>query len=142
MPTREAIARAQEVYLDLVEVAPQARPPVAKIVDFGKLQYEQEKQDRKSRANTKKGGEIKGIRLSVGISDHDIQVRVEAGQKFLDKGNKIKLELRLRGRQKAHPEIAAEVLKKYISLLERETVIEQPIKRMGGQFTALIALKK
>lgn len=144
MPTRDALARAQSAGLDLVEVSPKAEPPVVKIIDFGKLQYEQEKQLRKSRSQAKKGGggEIKGIRLTMKISEHDMMVRVKSGQKFLDKGNKLKVELRMRGREKAHPERAQEAIEKFVGLLDREIVLEQPIKRQGGAFSALISLKK
>lgn len=111
-------------------------------MNFGKLQYEKEKQNRKTKSQSKKGGEIKGIRLSVKIGDHDMMTRVKAGQKFLDKNNKVKIELRLRGREKAHPEIARDVINKYIELLDREIVIEQPTKRQGAVFSALVAPQK
>lgn len=142
MTTRAALQMAAEASLDLVEVSPLANPPVVKIVDFGKLQYEKEKQLRKNRSQSKKVGDVKGIRLSVKISDHDMMVRVNAGQKFLDKGHKIKIELRMRGREKAHPEIAAKTIEKYVSLLDREIAVEQPVKRQGGQFSSLVAPKK
>lgn len=142
MPTRDAIARAQAAGLDLVEVAPQARPPVVKIINYGKLLYEQEKQERKNKAKSKKGGEVKGVRLSIKMSDHDFMVRVNTGQKFLDSGNKIKIDLLMRGRERAHPELAHEVIKRYIGSLERVTNLEQPISRMGGRLSAMIALKK
>lgn len=139
----DAIAYAQKNELDLVEVAPNATPPVCKIIDFGKLQYQKEKQDRKNRAQAKKtGGETKGIRLSVKIGDHDMMVRIKAGQKFLDKGDKLKMELQLRGREKAHPELAKEVIERYISLLEREVVIEAPVNKMGNRFSSIVSLKK
>lgn len=138
----EALRRAESAGLDVVEVAPQAQPPVAKIVNFGKLQYEKEKQERKNRAKTKKGGEIKGIRLTMKIGEHDLMVRVNTGQKFLTKGDKLKIELQLRGRERAHPEIAREVIKKYIQLLEREINVESPTKQIGHRFSAIVSLKK
>lgn len=142
MSIQSALNLARESFLDLVEVGPQATPPVVKIVDFGKLQYEKEKQDRKNRARSKKGGEIKGIRLTVAISEHDMNVRIASAQKFLDKGDKIKVEMRMRGREKAHPEVAQKTIQRFIDTLGRDTVLEQPIKRMGGQFTAMLTLKK
>lgn len=141
MPTSAAIKLAEEAGLDLVEVSPNADPPVAKIVDFGKLQYEKEKQDRKNKSQ-KKVGETKGIRLTVKIGEHDMMVRVKAGQKFLDKGNKLKIELQLRGREKAHPELAGKVIEHYIELLEREVNIEQPVKRQGGRFSSIVSPKR
>ncbi len=140
--TRDALQQAQSLGLDLVEVAPLAQPPVVKIIDFGKLQYEKEKQSRKSKSQSKKGGEIKGVRLSMNIGEHDMLVRVKSGQKFLDKNNKVKVELRLRGREKAHPELAKDVIERYIELLDRDIQIEQPIKRQGAVFSALISIKK
>lgn len=144
MSTGAALILAQQAELDLVEVSPKAEPPVVKIVDFGKLQYEKEKQLRKSKALSKKagGGEIKGLRLSMKISDHDIMVRVKAGQKFLDHGHKVKIEVRMHGREKAHPELARVVIERFIKLLEREITLEQPIKRLGSAFSALISVKK
>ena len=139
--TDDALQRAQAAGLDLVEVSPQADPPVAKIVDFGKLQYENDKQLRKTRAQSKRTVETKGIRLSVKIGEHDMMVRVKAGNKFLEKGDKLKIEIILRGREKAHPELAKEVIEKYIELLDFETVVQQPVKRMGGRFSSVVAPK-
>lgn len=141
VPLQIAIQRSLLAGLDLVEVAPLAKPPVAKIIDFGKLQYEQEKQERKNRAKSRKS-EVKGIRLTAKIGEHDLMVRVLAGQKFLDKGDRIKIELQLRGREQAHPEIAGEVINRYIQRLDRETVTEQPITRLGKRFSTTVGLKK
>lgn len=141
VPTGTAIQRALDAALDLVEVAPNAQPPVVKIVDFGKLQYEQEKQDRKNRAKAKRS-EVKGIRLTTKIGEHDIMIRVAAGQKFLDKGDRIKIELQMRGREQAHPEIAQEVIAHYMKLLDRAIVVEQPITRLGKRLSAIVGLKK
>lgn len=136
----EARQLAQQAGLDLVEVAPQAQPPVAKIVDFGKLLYQQEKQERKNRAKTKKG-EVKGVRLTRNIGEHDLSTRVKTGQKFLAEGDKVKVELRMRGRERAHPELAKQVMERYISMLGEDLVLEQPIKLLGHCLTALIAKK-
>lgn len=133
---------AKSVNMDLVEVSPLADPPVCKIMDFGRLQYEQDRLLRKAKSMSKKAGELKGIRLSVTIGDHDMGVRVKNGQKFLDKGNKLKIELQLRGRQKAHPELAKETIDRYIELLERNTTVEQPVKRQGGRFSSIVSVKK
>lgn len=144
MDTQRALDLAREQGYDLVEVSPKAAPPVVKIVDAGKLAYEKEKQLRKNKAVSKKNssGEVKGIRLTMKISDHDMLVRVKAAQKFLDKGNKVKAELRMRGREKAHPELGHKTIQRFIDQLERDVQIEQPIKRNGGAFSALIAMKK
>lgn len=142
MSTDDAQALAEQAGLDLVEVAPNARPPVAKIMDYGKLRYEEERQQRKGKGKAKKAGELKGIRLTVKIGDHDMMTRVKSGQKFLDQGHKLKIELQLRGREKAHPERAGQVIERYIELLEREVNIEQPVKRQGGRFSSIVSNKK
>lgn len=139
MSTSEALKAALAANLDLVEVSPLAQPPVVKIVDFGKLQYEQEKQLRKNKAASKRIGEMKGIRLSVTIGEHDLMVRVKNGQKFLDKGYKLKIELQLRGRQREHPELAKKTIERYIELLERKTTTEQSVKQLGGRFSAIVS---
>lgn len=142
VPTNQAIRMAEQAGLDLVEVAPLANPPVCKIVDFGKMQYEKEKQERKGKTKGKnRANELKGIRLSVKIGEHDMMTRVKAGQKFLEKGYKVKIELQLRGREKAHPELAKEVIERYIELLDRDIKIEQPVKRQGGRFSSVVANK-
>ena len=142
MPTSEALAQARAAGLDLVEVSPLAEPPVVKITDFGKLQYEQRKQLQKQKAAAKRSGEIKGIRLSVTIGEHDLLVRVHNGQKFLDKGHRVKVELQLRGRQREHPELAKKTIQRYIELLERSVHLEQPISQQGGRFSAVLQPKK
>ncbi len=142
MSIGDAVQLAESRGFDLVEVNPNGDPPVTKIVDYGKLIYEKQKQLRKAQSQSKKTAEIKGIRLSVKIGEHDLLTRVKAGQKFLEKGDKLKLEIILRGREKAHPEIAEKVMLKYIELLDADTVIEQHLKRMGGRLHMVVALKK
>ncbi len=140
LPTQEALNLAQEKGLDLVEVSPKAVPPVCRIIDFGKMIYEKEKEERKQKAK-QKSGETKGIRLTANIGEHDLETRINQGKKFLAKNYKITLELKLRGREKAHPEIAYQVLENYISQLKDLTVVEQSVKRQGGRFTAIIRKK-
>lgn len=141
LPIAEAIAEAKAKNLDLVEVSPVANPPVCKIVDFGQLQYEQKKKDRLQRSKQKKT-ETKGLRVSTTISDHDLEVRVNQATKFLTKGNKVQVELLLRGRQKAHPEIGQEVVQRFIDALEDVATVESPIERKGSKFIALLSAKK
>lgn len=146
LSTKEALFKAQDLGLDLVEVSPKADPPVCKLVDFGKMKYEQEKKERKEKANHKKV-EMKGIRLSVHIGEHDLDTRVKQATKFLEKGNKVKAELLLRGRQKAHPELAEEMIEKYFTKLQenlgedKKIYYDQKIKRQGGKFSAIIGIK-
>lgn len=142
LPFDEALRIAEQAHQDLVEVSPQANPPVCKIMDYGRMQYEKDRQMRKNKAQSKRAGEMKAVRLTVHISDNDLLTRVKSGQKFLDKGYKVKIELQLRGRQKAHPELAKELIQRYIDLLERPVHLEQDIKRQGGKFSATVANKK
>ncbi len=121
-----------------MEVSPLANPPVCKIISFGKLKYQQTKQQNKNKI--KKTG-IKGIRLSLNIGQHDIDVRKKQINKFLDQGHKIKIELRLRGREKAFKNNAKKVIQKFLDQLEREYKIEQEIKIQGGNITSLISKK-
>ncbi len=140
--TDKALTMAKEKGLDLVEVSPVAKPPVAKIVDYSKLRYQEEKERRKESAKKKKI-ETKGIRLSLRISGHDLSVKINQAKKFLDQGDKVKTEITLKGRERQHKSLAAEVVKKFISELNKniETVIEQPINIQGGKVTVLIAKK-
>lgn len=146
MPTHAAMTQARNEGLDLVEVSPKANPPVCKLVDFGKMKYEQEKKERKEKAKHKRM-ELKGVRLSVHIGDHDLETRKKQAMKFIEKGNKVKIDLLLRGRQKAHPELGEEMIKKFVTLIDEEVgedkkiVYDQQVKRQGGRFTAIIGIK-
>jgi len=141
MPTFQALQMAQEQGLDLVEVNPTISPPVCKLVDFGKMQYEQEKKERKQKAKQKKI-EIKGIRLSVSIADNDLNIRVKQAEKFLSKGNKVQIMLQLHGREKAHPNKAYDIFNKYLDLLDRTRInIESPIKHQGGRYNCTVSFK-
>lgn len=139
--TTAALQLAQERELDLVEVSPLAQPPVCKIVDYGQLRYETNKKERKQKGKQRKT-EVKGIRLSTTISEHDIGVRVEQAKKFLEKGHKVQIELLLRGRQKMHPEIGKEVIRKFITILADVAVVESPIAQQGGKISAILMAKK
>lgn len=141
MPTAQAIAEARSRGFDLVEVSPVAQPPVCKIVNYGQLRYETRKKEQQQKSKQRKI-DVKGIRLSVTISEHDINFRVEQAKKFLAKGDKVQVELLLRGRQKAHPEIGADMVNKFTKMLSDCATIESPTKRQGGKFIALLTAKK
>ncbi len=139
LKTEEAFAIAQKKELDLVEVSPKANPPVCKILDFGQFKYQKEKEARKQKAQSKEV-ELKGIRLSVRIGDHDFNVRIKQASKFLDRGDKIKIELPMRGREKAHKPVAEQVMVRFLTTL-RETYeirVEQPIQFQGGRMSMII----
>ena len=140
LDTQEAIKIAQKDELDLVEVSPKADPPVCKILDWGAFKYQKEKEVRKQRA-TSKEVDIKGIRLSPRIGQHDFQVRLDRAVKFLDRGDKVRIEIVMRGREKAHADVAKDVVGNFIGKIrEKVTVrIEQPISKQGGRLTTVIA---
>ncbi|MCF7820518.1 MAG: translation initiation factor IF-3 [Candidatus Pacebacteria bacterium] len=140
----KALALAEEMDLDLVLVNPKAEPPVAKIVDLGQMKYEQEKKAHKQRMQQKKV-EVKAIRLSVRISSHDFDFRLRQAEKFLSQGNKLKIELNLKGRERQHPAQAREVVSNFVEKIKENQdlnlIIEQPLTKQGGRFTILLANK-
>jgi translation initiation factor IF-3 len=145
MPTLKAIELAQEAGFDLVEVNPKAEPPLCKFLDYGKVQYEREKLKQKQKAQTKKI-DTKGIRISLRISDHDRDVRIGQAEKFLEKGHRVKVELILRGREKAYTRQAIDQVIQFVTLLRErikdgEMVLESPAKREGHAVTALMSKK-
>ena len=143
--TTKALNMAREVGLDLVEVNPTARPSVVKIMDHGHFKYEKEKKAHKQRAQQKKI-ETKGIRLSIRISKHDYNFRVAQAKKFLEKGNKLKIGLILKGREKAHPGKAVEVINNFVNELinfeDLNIEKEQNLTKQGGSFTMVLVNKQ
>jgi len=139
--TEKALEMAREKELDLVEISPQANPPIAKILNFSHLKYDikkKEKQQKKER----KVNEVKGIRLTPRIGKHDLDFRIKKACEFMDKGNKIKIEMILRGREKAHFPLAQKLIENFITMLGENIQIEQKIKRQGNRLTALISKKQ
>jgi len=145
MPTAKALAMAKDAGLDMVEVNPKAEPPIVKIIDYGQFKYEKDKKAQKQKAKNKKT-DTKCIRLSVRIGDHDFNVRINQAKNFLKKGHKLLTELRLKGREKQHPETAREVMTKFYNQLsadaEMDIAIEQDLTKQGGQFNMIIVNKK
>ncbi|KKP97608.1 MAG: Translation initiation factor IF-3 [Parcubacteria group bacterium GW2011_GWD2_38_12] len=137
LPIQEALRLAHERGLDLLEIAPTAKPPVCKIIDYGKYQYQQERMARQQKSKTKKV-EVKGIRLTFRISDHDMEVRATQADKFLKEGNKVRIELVLRGREKALKDFAKERMKKFISLIQSPFQIDQPQKFLPSGISTII----
>jgi len=115
VPFKEALQKAQAVGLDLIQVTEKVNPPVTKIADYGKYLYQQGKKEREARKHT--GGDLKEIRLTFNISDHDLATRVSQAEKFLKRGDNIRINLRLRGRQKALLQHAREKIQKFIEEL-------------------------
>ena len=138
---QDALQRAQEAEMDLVEVSPLAQPPVVKLLDYGKRQYQQSKLLRKQKASQKKTG-MKAVRLSARIGKHDIEVRLKQAQKFLDKGSKVKIELVLKGREHKHIDLAKQIVLDFINQLEGEDIVtEQYVKKVGHTIQAIVAKK-
>lgn len=133
-----ALTRAEEKELDLVLVGPQAQPPVAKILDYGKYKYELDRKERKNKA--KKTQEIKEIRLSYNTDDHDLEVKLNQAKRFMKEGHKLKLRLKLVGREMAFKEKAVEQLDSFKDSLGLD--YEQPIQRQGKQLSVLLKEKK
>ena len=126
MSSRQALELAEERQLDLVKIAPQARPPVCKLMDYGKYRFEQSKREREIRKN-QKVVTVKEVRLSATIEDHDIEVREKQAIKFLKDGDKVKATIRFRGRQIAHSEIGMEVMKDFAERIkDYGTITKKP----------------
>lgn len=145
MPTGKALSMAEQVGMDVVEVNPKIQPPVVKIMDYGQFKYKKEKEAQKQKVKQKKV-EIKGIRLSVRISQHDFDFRFEQAKKFLERGDKLKLELILKGRERQHPEKAEEIMKKFYQKLKAtpglSMEIEQGLTKQGGRFNIILINKQ
>ena len=137
MPTSTAIAKAKEEELDLILVAPKVNPPVAKILDYGKWQYEQKKAAAKQRS-TGKAKSMKGIRIGVRIAEGDLMVRVKRAQEFLEKGHKIRTVLQFKGREMAHFDLALDKMKEFASRLDEISDIEELPKKMGRQLIMIL----
>jgi len=140
MPIEKALEKAAEEGLDLIEVSPKANPPVCKMMDYGTFKYQKEKEAKKQRAASKEV-EVKGIRLSFKIGNNDLEVRRKQAAKFLDKGHKIRIEMILRGREKAHFDRAKEVIEGFINSLKEDydIKVETPVKRMHGRLHTIVA---
>jgi translation initiation factor IF-3 len=140
MDTRDALALAKEKELDIVEVQPKANPPIAKILDFGQMQYEQEKTKSKQKARQKKV-DTKAIRISFRISDHDKATKQKQAEKFLEQGHKVKIDVVLKGREKAYVSEAKENMESFSKILGDDIIIEQPFSKQGGRLSLTIARK-
>ena len=137
---REALQMAQEVGLDLVEISPNADPPVCKILDFGKYKYETQK--RKNEARKKqKVIEVKEIKMRPGIDDHDYDVKMRSIHRFLDEGDKVKVTMRFRGREMVHQEIGMKVLDKVRADLDAVAKVESHPRLEGRQMVMVVAAK-
>lgn len=140
MAVSDAIKMARERGLDLVEVAPQARPPVCRILDFGRYKYEQSKRERRSRQRAHQT-QVKEVKMSPKIGQHDLEVKVRHARDFLDERDKVKFTVRFRGREITHLEIGEELLRKIAIDLEDVAVIESPMRRERNLLSMVVAPK-
>ncbi len=140
MKTDEALNLAQEKKLDLVNVAPGAKPPVCRLMDYGKHKYEQSKRDREARKK-QKITTIKEIKLRPNIDQHDFDVKAKRARKFLDNGDKVKVTVMFRGREITHPEIAQRLCKQLADDLAEVGVVEKPAKQEGRNMLMILAPK-
>lgn len=138
--TAEALARAQAIESDLIVINPKAEPPIAKITEFSHFKYQKEKEVRKQKLNSHVS-EIKGIRLSIRIGAHDLEMRRKQTEGFLNRGDKVKVEVQLRGRDRGQSQLAFEMIKKFTESIQQTTAIrfEQEATWQGGGITAIIA---
>jgi len=141
VPLREALARAEEAELDLVEVAPNAEPPVCKIMDFGKFQYQQAKKEREARKQQKQV-EIKEIRLRPKTTEHHLSFKVRDARRWLEDGNKVRVRIRFRGREITYPEIARQALMEIAKDLQDIAVVEQEPGMEGRTMLMVLAPSK
>ena len=137
MPTRQALELAEERQLDLVKIAPTARPPVCKFMDYGKFKFEQSKKEREIRKN-QKVITIKEVRLSATIEDHDVDVKFKNAVKFLQDGDKVKVSIRFRGRQITHSEIGLQVMQEFAEKIKEYGIIERRPLTEGRTMTMML----
>ena len=140
MLTKDALKLAEEQHLDLVEVAPKARPPVCRIMDFGKYRYEQQKRDKEARKK-QKVITIKEVKLRPNIEQHDFEVKLKNAQRFIEEGNKVKVTVMFRGRELSHPEIGNAVLDRISKALEESVTVERNAKLEGKNMTMILSPK-
>jgi translation initiation factor IF-3 len=141
MSSRDAQKLADEAGLDLVKIAPTAKPPVCKIVDYGKYRYEQARKEKEAKKK-QKTIEIKEIRLSPNIDTNDLNTKVNAAKKFITKGDKVKVTLRFRGREMAHMASSKHILDDFAEALADIAVVEKPAKVEGRSMTLILAEKR
>lgn len=137
IPTRDALEMARQRGLDLVEVAPNAMPPVCRLMDYGKFRYEQSRKERESRKH-QHVVELKEVRIRPKIDDHDLETKGRQAAKFLDHGDKVKLSVLFRGREMAHPDIGKGLLDQLLELLRSHGTVEQAPRLEGRTMTAIM----
>ena len=140
MPASQALEKAYARNLDLVKIAPTAKPPVCKIIDYGKFRFEQAKREKEARKN-QRVVEIKEIRLSLNIDTHDFNTKLGHAKRFLEDGNKVKVSIRFRGREMGHPEHGYETMRRFAEACAEFANIEKPAKLEGRNMLMFLAPK-
>ena len=141
MPVAEALKLAYARNLDLVEIAANAKPPIVKIIDYGKFKYLQEKKEREQNKKQKEV-ELKNIRISVTIGQHDKEIKAKAAHEFLDEGDKVLVQMVLRGRQKANRSFAEGKFKEFVKLLGEGLAIDQSMKQGPHGITMIVSKRQ
>lgn len=140
MPVAAALEKAYALNLDLVKIAPQATPPVCKIIDYGKFRFEQAKRDKEAKKN-QHIVDIKEIRLSLNIDTHDFETKVSHATRFLKEGDKVKVSIRFRGREMGHPEQGHTIMRSFAAALAEIANVEKPAKLEGRSMLMFLVSK-
>lgn len=141
MDTAEALRLANERNLDLIEISATAKPPVCKIMDFGKFKYEREKSEREH-GKKQKDVELKGIRIGFTTGKHDLEMRAHQIDKFLAQGDKVRIQMKLSGREKAHGPLALQKFNQFLDMITANYHLELPPKRLPQGFLAIVMKKQ
>ena len=141
MSSREAMKIAREAELDLVKIAPQAKPPVCKIIDYGKYRYELARKEKEAKKK-QKTIEVKEVRLSPNIDSNDLNTKIASARKFIEKGNKVKVTLGFRGREMAHVQSSRHILDEFAKALEDIALVDKPAKMEGRSMAMFLTEKR
>ena len=141
LSSREAMMFAREAELDLVKIAPQAKPPVCKIIDYGKYRYELARKEKEAKKK-QKTIEVKEVRLSPNIDSNDLNTKIASARKFIEKGNKVKVTLRFRGREMAHVQSSRHILDEFAKALEDIALVDKPAKMEGRSMAMFLTEKR
>ncbi len=140
MTQKDALAKAADLDLDLVEISPDANPPVAKIVNWGKYQYQKMKDQQRNRRSSK-AGELKQMRFGLKIGSGDLDIKLKKIRKFLEEGNKVRVQVVYKGREMAHKELGYELINSIIEKLQEEAILEQKPQMAGRNLSIIIRRK-
>lgn len=141
MSSNEALEKAADKNLDLVKIAPQAKPPVCKIMDYGKYRFEQAKREKEAKKN-QHTVEVKEIRLSLNIDVHDFNTKLNHATRFIKEGNKVKVSIRFRGREMGHPELGYDIMKRFAEAASEVAQVEKSAKLEGRNMLMFLASKQ